>query len=781
MTEAIDGDSSGSSQFDEVKKAAIRMLNMGMAPIPVAYRKKSPIHSDWASLLINSENIGQYFNRKPSNIGVLTGAPSGNLVDVDIDHPIAVRLGSKFIPDSGAIFGRKSKPSSHFLFYCDDMAENIVTFEAKGLGMIVELRGDSHQTVVPPSVHPSGETVEWDRKSNSTDIKPSTIDFDELKTLAGYLAATVLLIHAWPEKGRRNDTAGALAGMMLRADHEVDRVSNFIRLIATEAGDDEAKSRAANARTISKKIGADGKRIPGLPKLRKLIGADYANLAAKWLGISDNKRRDNERAPSLDDLLPDVELWHSEDGKPFATFDVDEIRQTHSVDGKSFKRWLSFQWYKLKGKPLTSEMRNSFVGIVAAKAQFEGEKHRDWLRVADSGGKLYLDLCDDNWTAVEIDAEGWRLTSNPPVRFRRGANSQPLRLPIKGGAIERLKPFLNLEHERDFPLIIAWAGACFRPDFAFPILDIAGEQGTAKSTATRVIKRLVDPGSAEGRGFPEREDDLVIAAHHNWIVSGDNVSWVSPKMADALCRLATGGGISKRELYTDAEEFVLEAKRPVILNGINPVSERQDVIDRMILVTLEPIDEENRRLESEFWQNYEAEQPLILGALLDGVSAGLSRIDQLEIEAKERRWSLPRLADFALWGEAIGSAFEWEEGMFFKAFGEMHDELFDEVMEHDLLGSTVMDWLKMDGGFKGTATMMLDSLDGFLKSERKEAYFRDRRWPKNAAQLANRLKRIVPGLRKAGVEFETGRTQSNTTEYRLALPNQKPIQGDIPF
>ena len=123
----------------------------------------------------------------------------------------------------------------------------------------------------------------------------------------------------------------------------------------------------------------------------------------------------------------------------------------------------------------------------------------------------------------------------------------------------------------------------------------------------------------------------------------------------ALCRLATGGGFAVRQLYTDQDEVLFDAARPVSLNGIEDIVERPDLADRAVFLTLEPIPEERRRPEAEIRAAFEAERPRILGALLDAVVEGLKNLPETRLP------KLPRMADFALWATACETAI-WPAG-----------------------------------------------------------------------------------------------------------------------
>ena len=244
------------------------------------------------------------------------------------------------------------------------------------------------------------------------------------------------------------------------------------------------------------------------------------------------------------------------------------------------------------------------------------------VRVGGLDGRLYLDLCDETWRAVEIDATGWRVIDNPPVRFRRAAGMQPLPMPVPGGSVETLRSFLNVQSDADFVLVVAWALAVLRNRGPYPVIVLSGEQGSAKSTFSAILRALLDPNTAPLRALPREDRDLFIAASNGHVLAFDNVSGLPAWISDTLCRLATGGGFAVRQLYTDQDEVLFDAARPVILNGIEDIVTRPDLADRAVFLTLEPIPEERRRPEAELWAAFEAERPRILGVLLDAVVRG---------------------------------------------------------------------------------------------------------------------------------------------------------------
>jgi hypothetical protein len=269
------------------------------------------------------------------------------------------------------------------------------------------------------------------------------------------------------------------------------------------------------------------------------------------------------------------------------------------------------------------------------------------VRIAEHGGRIYLDLADEQWRAVDIGPDGWRVVECPPVRFRRPAGILPLSVPEQGGSIEALNSFLNLPSRNDFVLIVAWLLAALRAGGPYPLLAISGEQGSAKTVLSKLLKALIDPNAAPVRSLSREERELMIAANNGYLLAFDNLSGLPSWLSDALCRLATGGSFAVRQLYTNDEEILFEAARPILLNSIEEVVSRPDLGDRAIFLTLAPIGEAQRRPENELWREFEIARPRILGALLDAVVHGLRAMSDVHL-GHCRAWPIsrsgPRLA-----------------------------------------------------------------------------------------------------------------------------------------
>jgi hypothetical protein len=241
----------------------------------------------------------------------------------------------------------------------------------------------------------------------------------------------------------------------------------------------------------------------------------------------------------------------------------------------------------------------------------------------------------------------------------------------------------------------------------------------------------------------------MIAAVNSWIVNLDNLSHVPSWLSDAICRLSTGGGFATRELYSDSDETLFDAQRPVILNGIEELATRGDLLDRSVILYLEEIPQAERKREVVFWQAFEAARPQLLGVLLSAVSQALATVNTIELD------ELPRMADFAVWGAAAAPALGWEA----KAFLEAYTGNRDAANELSLEASPIKPFIshKADIGFNGTAQQLLDDLNVVAN----EHIRRQNTWPKNGRSLSNALRRIAPNLRAIGIDVEFDRSASN--------------------
>jgi hypothetical protein len=457
------------------------------------------------------------------------------------------------------------------------------------------------------------------------------------------------------------------------------------------------------------------------------------------------------------------ELFHTATGTAFADLVIDGHRETWPIRSKRFRGWLRRRYYETTGSALSGQAISSELDLLEARAQFDAPERCVHARIAEHAGYIYLDLADAHWRAMEIGPDGWRMKPSPPVRFRRPAGMLPLPVPEPGGSIEALRSLLNLPNRSDFVLVVAWLLATLRSRGPYPLLAISGEQGSAKTVLSKMLKALIDPNVAPVRALPREERELMIAANNGYVLAFDNLSGLPGWLSDALCRLATGGSFAVRQLYTDDEEVLFQAARPLLVNGIEDVISRADLADRGIFLTLPPIGERQRRSEAELWREFEIARPRLLGALLDAAVHGLQTLPGVALT------SLPRMADFTLWATACEPAF-WPADTVARAYDANHRAAVEAIIEADPVAVGVRALMAERGSWTGTASDLLRAASGFASP-------RGSNWPQNPAALAGRLRRVQTFLRMLGIEVSFtrgGRAGTRTIRISAGVDTEKP-------
>jgi hypothetical protein len=488
------------------------------------------------------------------------------------------------------------------------------------------------------------------------------------------------------------------------------------------------------------------------PRVDEEASDGAPNASAEDGGIRKRKFKQADRLIGIA-TSGEIELYHAPDGTCYADIPSNGHRQTWPLKSTGYRRWLRRAYYEATGGAPNGESMTTAIGVIEAKAQFDGQERSVHLRAAEHGGRIYLDMCDATWRVIEICADGWRIVSNPPVRFRRTAGMRALPEPTSGGEIDELRHYLQLKFAA-YVLVISWLLAAMRGRGPYPILALAGEQGVGKSTAAELLRRLIDPHAAALRALPHNNRDLYIAANNGHVIALDNLSGIPTEISDSLCRLATGGGFATRALHTDSDEILFTGQRPIILTSIEDVATRSDLADRALLVTLEPIADHKRRSERELWAGFEEAAPRILGAVLDALAHGLCRLPETRLT------KLPRMADYALWAAACETAL-WPAGTHVDAYANNRRQAVDTVLDADPVAMALRQHLDGSAKWEGTATALLDVL-GELVAEHIR---RSRDWPASARALSSRLTRLAPSLRRVGITIDREREAHTGRRY----------------
>lgn len=539
---------------------------------------------------------------------------------------------------------------------------------------------------------------------------------------------------------------------------DADKTTNDANVVAlaAESGDVGAPFEPAALATLRTLRAQD---MPSWVRLRerlKKAGVGVTELDKQLQrGIGAAREDDETTADKLIALArSQCDFLHDAQREPYAVFEAAGARQVYGVLSSGFSDYLSHAYYTVHDRAPTETSLKVALATMRGQAQFEGEACEVFTRIAKTQAGYWLDLCNDAWQCVQVTATGWAVVAGAGAPlFTRSASMRPLPVPGRDGTLNVLWPLVNIP-EDDRLLLLAWMLECLRADTPHVVLELTGEAGSAKSSVQKLLRRLIDPNQADLRAAPKSVEDVWIAARNSHMVSLENLSHLNAQYQDALCVLATGGGYSARTLYTNAEETIIELRKPIVLNGISVIVTAQDLLDRCLHIDLPKI--ESRLTEAEVEARFEAAQPALLGALLDLFVSALATLPSVSIAPEHR----PRMADFAALGEAVFRVRGKPAGAFLRRYTDMRKDGVRRTIDASPVGAALVDYLaEVPGGFEGTLSVLLDLLGRYRPNG--EA------WPKSAKGLGDALRRLAPALRLIGFECKPGKKTGGVIEWRI--------------
>lgn len=393
------------------------------------------------------------------------------------------------------------------------------------------------------------------------------------------------------------------------------------------------------------------------------------------------------------DFLSDVRILRDQSDVAYAEL---KPREWVRIDTNDFKNTCALGMLRANQKLPAEQDVKSAQMIAQAQASEAAPEHVD-LRFARVGGKRFVFLADPERTIIEIDDDGWQINNDAPVQFRRGVGL-PMAMP-EGGELTDLVDFLNVD-EDSMVFLLAWmVTAIINPGNQCPIAILDGSAGSAKSSTLATLIEILDPKVGAMAGEPSSEDDLVVSAYQSAVMSFDNVDTLA-RLSDALCRLSTGGGLSKRKLYSDGDVFSVDAMRPVLIAGLDPTFYKQDLIERIIRVTLTKpkhyMDEEDfreyRKVHVARWR----------GALYSLVSDVLRDVHTIKQTSS-------RFGVFSRVGECVARRLGYDDGWFARVYMAMRLEMASEAACADSVYLFLTDFLgglgqKVGTKWTGTST-----------------------------------------------------------------------------
>jgi hypothetical protein len=481
--------------------------------------------------------------------------------------------------------------------------------------------------------------------------------------------------------------------------------------------------------------GANGQDAPhaGPPPFENIPDEAYADDPE----AAGTGNRESQATELVRFVRSKCDLLHDENAEVYA---IDrQTREVRHIERRPFRNWLLAAYYDASHRAARAQSLSEALQTLAGLGRHEGELVKVHIRCAASEQGYVIDLAEPgNSRAIRVQSGTWRIVDDPGVMFVRPESLRPLPEPVSGRAFADLWKLLNIPEESEL-LILTWLLDSLRPDTPFPLLELIGEQGSAKSVTQLLLRNLIDPSTTELRSAPKNSEDVFVAAGVNWLLAYDNVSHLSADLQDTLCRVTTGATYATRRFYTNAEEATIRAKRPVSINGIGASVTAQDLVDRTISVELPAI--EDRRERGAIEEAFTEAHGRILGGLLDIFAAALAQLPHVQIP-RDRR---PRLIEYAKLGCAVAGAVGHTPEAFHQAYEAARAEAIGRTIDASPVATALIEWLteRPDRNGEHTVKGLFDLLP---RPQGSDA------WPRSPKGFADALRRAAPALRTLGID-----------------------------
>lgn len=454
-----------------------------------------------------------------------------------------------------------------------------------------------------------------------------------------------------------------------------------------------------------------------------------------------------EQALGYEDIF-----FHNSVEETFVAVDKGNVYEVHRLEDKKYQMLLRKRFYDELGKAISKDNINQAIGVLEAKALYEGAELEVYKRCAEVDGVTYYDLCDKESTIIRIDENGWGVDDTKQMLFIRKNNMGEQVMPIHyDDLLGLLNKYFRFKSKEDRILHAVSLVTRLIADIPHPIEVIHGEKGASKTTTMRMNKSLIDPSPRDVTSMPKAIQDLAISINNTYMACYDNLDIISSERSDLLCIASTGGVYPKRKLYTNDEESMMSLKSKITLNGINVVAIKADLIDRCILLALERISESERMEERLLWSSFNEDKPKILGAILTALSRAKRIYPTLKLT------KLGRMADFTMWGYAVAEALEIGGDEFLKAYLNNQKKANQEAVESNPVATALIKYMEENSNFTGTVTNLLTVLNQVAEVEQIDTT--SKLWAKEPNVLSRRLNEMKSNLELEGIYYEI--TQGN--------------------
>lgn len=448
----------------------------------------------------------------------------------------------------------------------------------------------------------------------------------------------------------------------------------------------------------------------------------------------------------VEELKQEDVFFHDPFRNAWVQFQKGNHKEVCPVNSDHYKnRIYALYIERLQETPTENDLKFA-ASICEAYAKYECVERNLYLRLAEIDSKIYYDLTNENREIVEVDTTGYQIINSDSILFQRYDFQNRQDYPVDtGGKIIDLLKYLNISKD-DSLLFIVYLISCFIPDIQHPILLLHGESGSGKSTISSIVKELVDPCAFDVTSLPDDDEDFFLVISQNWVTVFDNVTKISSKQSDNLCKVATGIASLKRTRYTDKHINVTKVLGCIILNCVHIAAEKEDLLNRCLLFKVTNIAGWSYKLRNEIFEQFKAEKPKILHCIFRIISRAMALYPTID------HASSCRMAEFEKYGYAIAEAIKSGKGEeFINLLKKNIETQENEAIAENTLLNAIIRFMQKRNSWHGSPTELLHELNRTVNLYSLNA--RSETMPKSPEALTKKLNSHVGLLRRHGVEY----------------------------
>lgn len=739
---------------------ALKLHKMGFNVLPVhrpdgkEQDGKRPALNAWKQyheVRETEDEVRSWFDGKELNIAVIMGHVSGGCFALDFDEPgVLAYIGKNMkVPLERTSLSWTTGKGMHVVFKSAKPVKSTAFYlkgkDLSGFDARIDVQAEGKYIVAPSSVHKTGKVYTIYNDSGILEAEDPASDLLKIRIFLEEYWLIKALKPFWTA-GQRNDIILGVSALLKYANWPVERCERIVEFLMGDEFQETDRGK------VLRTYGTDHANYKD--NLDEALSDTLWKILKQTVGFREKKRKDEKQGEQATQA---VQLWDLV--KDLHSFS-DELEQCYVVkDGiplpvgsRVLRNMMLELFYEECGRIPNPES----IAQIESLCEFHARKNVRSVdvRVVEVGGIFYYDPLAEDGSVYRIDDNAVELVRQEmPVTVRwKGM----LPAPAEEGKKEDLETFLRLWRmdEDNRILSMGFLGTAFVPGIPHVILNVLAEQGSGKSSYASGLSYIIDPSQADRTGAAKKVENLMIGALHSYVVNIDNVNHgLRPEVVDALARLCTGAGERTRKLFTDADEVISKLKRQTIVNGINPPTDAPDFIDRMLSIWLQYIDEEHRLEDKEIQRLIESFAPKIRGYVLHVLPAARRLLPEVR---KDLRGKLPRMADFAVWGEASCRAMGEPPMAFFNAYisrqrKTVEDSVRDSIL-FEALRELILDASK-DDPWTGNITQLLVRLGEIVESLYPEKDMA-KHLPRDATRLSQKMNQLKPVLRQYGIGFE---------------------------